>query len=215
MSSPVSTIVSRLHRDLPNATYELDWTTPEELLVATILAARCTDVRVNQVTATLFKTYPSPRAFAEADLGELEEALRPTGAYKQKAKRVKDTMRLLVERHGGKVPPEMAKLTALPGVARKTANVVLNVAFKQPSGIIVDTHVHRVSRRMGLAQTDKPDAIEQELMRQVPKAEWPFFGPAMVLHGRYTCTSKAPRCAGCRFEDLCPRLHLDEGSEEE
>jgi endonuclease-3 len=201
----VSPFLERLRQSHPDARYELDWTTPFELLVATILAAQCTDERVNRCTATLFKKYQGPRAFAEAPLEELEEDLKPTGFYKQKAKAVQGMSRELLARFGGEVPRTVKELTLLPGVARKTANVVLNTAFNIPSGIIVDTHVARVSQRMGLSKHDKPEDIEQDLMKLVPRDEWTFFGPATVLHGRYTCVARKPKCDGCMAQDLCAK----------
>lgn len=201
----MSTLWERLSTKYPNARYELDWTTPLELLVATILAAQCTDVRVNKVTKTLFPKYPSARAFADANTEELEQILVPTGAYKQKAKAIQEACRVIADKHGGEVPKTMEELTALRGVARKSANVVLNNAFDIPSGIIVDTHVARVSQRMGVTRNEKPEAIERDLMRSVPEERWTKFGPAMVLHGRYTCTAKAPKCGECMFADLCPK----------
>ncbi len=201
----IETILERLRAHYPNATYELDWTTPEQMLVATTLAAQCTDERVNRVTATLFKKYPDPKAFAEADYDELAEDLKPTGFYRQKTRAVQTICRALVERFGGKVPRTMREMTSIKGIARKTANVVLNCCFDIPSGIIVDTHVARVSQRMGLSRQKKPDKIERDLMRQVPENGWTFWGPAMVLVGRYTCKAKNPDCAHCRFLDLCPR----------
>ncbi|HVK71301.1 MAG TPA: endonuclease III [Polyangium sp.] len=201
----MSTVLERLQEKFPDARYELDWTTPLELLIATILAAQCTDVRVNKVTKTLFPKYRTAKDYAEANTEELEQILQPTGAYRQKAKAVQETCRALCERHGGEVPQTMAELTALRGVARKTANVVLNNAWDIASGIIVDTHVARVSQRMGLTTQEKPEAIERDLMHMVPEARWTKFGPAMVLHGRYTCTAKAPQCGDCMFSDVCPR----------
>lgn len=201
----VSPFLSRLRDSHPDARYELDWTTPFELLVATILAAQCTDERVNRCTATLFKKYQGPRAFAEAPIEELEEDLKPTGFYKQKAKAVQGMSRELLARFGGEVPRTVKELTLLPGVARKTANVVLNTAFNIPSGIIVDTHVARVSQRLGLSKHDKPEDIEQDLMKLVPQDQWTFFGPATVLHGRYTCVARKPKCDGCMAQDLCAR----------
>ncbi len=201
----IETILERLRAEYPGATYELDWSTPEQMLVATTLAAQCTDERVNRVTKTLFVKYPDPKAFAEADYDELANDLRPTGFYKQKARSVQTINRALVERFGGTVPRTMRDLTSIKGIARKTANVVLNCCFDQPSGVIVDVHVARVSQRMGLSKQKKPEKIEQDLMRQVPKDAWTFWGPAMVLVGRYTCLAKAPKCAECPFLDLCPR----------
>lgn len=204
----VSPMLQRLRQSHPDARYELNWNTPFELLVATILAAQCTDERVNRVTATLFQKYPGPQAFVSADTAELEEDLRPTGFYKQKAKSVQTMSRELLAQFGGEVPRSIDELVRLPGVARKTANVVLNTAFNLPSGIIVDTHVARVSQRMGLSRSDKPEQIERDLMRLVPEDQWTFFGPATVLHGRYTCTAKKPKCAECPMNDLCPKIGL-------
>jgi endonuclease-3 len=202
----VPTLLARLRQAHPDARYELNWSTPFELLVATILAAQCTDERVNRVTATLFQKYQGPRAFAEANTAELEEDLKPTGFYKQKAKSVQGMSRGLLESFRGEVPRTVDELVTLPGVARKTANVVLNTAFNLPSGIIVDTHVARVSQRMGLTKREKPEEIEQELMRLVPQDQWTFFGPATVLHGRYTCTARKPKCDACPLNDLCPKI---------
>jgi endonuclease-3 len=202
----VPTLLERLRQAHPDARYELNWSTPFELLVATILAAQCTDERVNRVTATLFQKYPGPRAFAEANTPELEEDLKPTGFFKQKAKSVQGMSRELLAKFGGEVPRTVDELVTLPGVARKTANVVLNTAFNLPSGVIVDTHVARVSQRLGLSKREKPEDIEQELMRLVPQDQWTFFGPATVLHGRYTCTARKPKCEACPLNDFCPKI---------
>jgi len=202
----VPTLLTRLRQAHPDARYELNWSTPFELLVATILAAQCTDERVNRVTATLFQKYPGPQAFADANTPELEEALKPTGFYKQKARSVQGMSRELLAKFGGEVPRSMEGLVTLPGVARKTANVVLNTAFNLPSGIIVDTHVARVSQRMGITKREKPEEIEQDLMKLVPQDQWTFFGPATVLHGRYTCTARKPKCEECPLNDLCPKV---------
>jgi uracil-DNA glycosylase len=201
----VSTTLQRLRQKYPDARYELDWTTPVDLLVATILAAQCTDERVNRVTATLFKKYRSASDYAEAKTAVLEEDVKPTGFYRNKAKAIQEACRALVARFGGQVPRTMDELVTLPGVARKTANVVLNTAFGVPSGVIVDTHVARVSRRMGLSAHEQPDRIEQDLMRLVPEREWTFFGPAMVLHGRYTCTARGPSCGACTLASACAK----------
>jgi endonuclease-3 len=200
-----TTLLARLREAHPGARYELDWTTPLELLVATILAAQCTDERVNRVTATLFKKYPSAEAYAGADTAELEEDLKPTGFFRQKAKSVQSVCRDLLRRFGGEVPRTIEELTTLPGIARKSANVVLNTAFDIPSGVIVDTHVARVSQRMGLSSHDKPEDIERDLMRIVSQDAWTFFGPATVLHGRYTCVAKKPKCDACIVSDICPK----------
>ena len=204
-TSIVPSLLARLREKHPDARYELNWKNPFELLVATILAAQCTDERVNRVTATLFQKYPGPQALAEADTATLEEELKPTGFYKQKTKTVQAMSRELLALFGGEVPRSMEQLVKLPGVARKTANVVLNTAFNEPSGIIVDTHVARVSQRMGLTKQKKPEEIEKDLMKLVPQDAWTFFGPATVLHGRYTCTARKPRCEGCPVNDLCAK----------
>ncbi|MBV9124803.1 MAG: endonuclease III, partial [Planctomycetes bacterium] len=204
------TILERLKATFPKARYELNWENPLQLLVATILAAQCTDERVNQVTPALFARYPDARAYAEADLEELAEAIRPTGFYRNKARAIQSACQALVEHFRGEVPRTMEEMLTLPGVARKTANVVLNNAFQIPTGVIVDTHVARVSQRLGLTRQKKPERIEQDLMRIVPQEEWVHFGPAMVLLGRYTCTANAPRCPDCFLNDLCPRIGVDE-----
>lgn len=201
----IEIILDRLKQSYPNATYELDWENPLQLLVATILAAQCTDERVNQVTKTLFPKYPNALAYAEADILELEQDLKPTGFYRKKAQAVQNVCQVLLERFGGEVPPTMEQLVTLPGVARKTANVVLNCAFNIPSGIIVDTHVARISPRMGLSIQKNADKIERDLMKLVPQSEWTFFGPAMVLHGRYTCTAQNPQCSECIVKSICPK----------
>lgn len=204
-SAAIHTIIKHLRSEYPAATYELNWETAEELLVATILAAQCPDTRVNQVTASLFRKYPHPAAFAKADLAELEEDIKPTGFYKNKAKSIQGACKALVERFGGKVPRAMDDMLTLPGVARKTANVVLNIAYGLPSGIIVDTHVARVSRRLGLTTEEKPERIEKDLMALVPEKEWTHFGPALVLHGRYTCIASKPKCGECVLEKVCEK----------
>ncbi len=203
------TLLRRLREAYPDARYELNWENPLQLLVATILAAQCTDERVNAVTPALFAKYRDAEAFARADLAELEEAVRPTGFYRNKAKAIRDACRALVDRFGGEVPADLEDLIALPGVARKTANVVLNNAFGIPSGVIVDTHVARVSRRLGLTDEVKPERIEADLMSLLPRDEWIPFGAAIVLHGRYTCTARDPKCSGCALEDLCEKRGVD------
>ena len=205
----VSVLLQRLRKAHPSARYELDWETPVQLLVATILAAQCRDSVVNQVTKKLFPKYPDAKAFANADLAELEAMVRSTGTYKVKAKSIRGACARLVESFGGQVPRRMEDMLTLPGVQRKTANVVLNSAYDIASGVIVDTHVARVSQRLGLSTETKPDAIERDLMEVVPQRDWTFFGPAMVLHGRYVCTAKGPKCGGCIFEDLCDQVGVD------
>lgn len=205
--APILEVEQRLRRLHPDARYELDWDTPFQLLVATILAARCTDERVNRVTRTLFAKYPDPQSLADADLEALEQEVRPTGSYKTKARAIQGAARELLARFGGEVPRTMAEMITLPGVARKTANVVLNMAFGIPSGVIVDAHVARVSQRMGLSRHDKAERIEEDLMRALPKDDWTHFGPAMVLLGRYVCTARAPQCGQCPMDDICPKVN--------
>lgn len=207
-AAPIDEVEHRLRQLHPDARYELDFETPFQLLVATILAARCTDERVNRVTAELFPKYPDPQALADADLEQLEQDVRPTGSYKTKAKAIQGAARELLARFGGEVPSRMDDLVTLPGVARKTANVVLNMAFGIPSGVIVDSHVARVSQRMGLTAQKKGDRIEQDLMRAVPKDDWTHFGPAMVLLGRYICKARSPSCGECPMDDICPKREV-------
>jgi uracil-DNA glycosylase len=202
-------IIQRLHAQYPDARYELNWENPLQLLVATILAAQCTDERVNAVTPALFAKYRDAQAYADARREELEECVRPTGFYRKKAQTIQEVCRALVERFDGKVPRTMEEMLTLPGVARKTANVVLNNAFRIPTGIIVDTHVARVSPRLGLTDETKPERIEHDLMAIVPKEEWIHFGAALVLHGRYTCTAHEPQCPKCVLNDLCPKRGVD------
>ncbi len=206
--APIEEVEQRLRQLHPDARYELDFETPFQLLVATILAARCTDERVNRVTQTLFVRYPDPQAYADADIEALEQDVRPTGSYKTKARSLQGMARELLARFGGEVPKSMDDLVTLPGVARKTANVVLNMAFGIPSGVIVDSHVARVSQRMGLTRQKKAERIEQDLMRDVPQEDWTHFGPAMVLLGRYVCKARTPQCSDCPMNDICPQLDV-------
>ncbi|MEM7160546.1 MAG: endonuclease III [Myxococcota bacterium] len=204
--APILEVEDRLRQLHPDARYELNFDNPFQLLVATILAARCTDERVNRVTATLFEKYPTPQDYADADIEQLEQDVRPTGSYKTKARSVQGTAQEILARFGGEVPANMEDLITLPGVARKTANVVLNMAFEIPSGVIVDSHVARVSQRMGLTTQKKGDKIERDLMDVVPKGDWTHFGPAMVLLGRYTCKARSPGCGECIMADICPKI---------
>ncbi len=203
---PVDTLISRLRSAYPGASYELNWSTPLEMLVATILAAQCTDERVNRVTATLFVKYPDARAYATADRAELEQDLKPTGFFRQKTNTIQNMCRALVDEFGGEVPRTMAEMVRLPGVARKTANVVFATCWNDPTGVIVDTHVARLSKRMGLSRQRKADRVEDDLMVLIPRSEWTFFGPAMILLGRYVCKARKPGCDGCVMEDICPKL---------
>jgi len=205
-------VIERLKAKYPDARYELDFETPLQLLVATILAAQCTDVRVNQVTKELFEKYRDAKSYAEADLAQLEQDVKPTGFYRNKAKAIQGACQALVRHFNGEVPLTMREMLTLPGVARKTANVILNNAFRIPSGIIVDSHVARVSQRLGLVKSTKPEQIELELLDFVPKEEWIQFGAAMVLHGRYTCTNRNPNCPECILNDVCPKNGVEEMS---
>ncbi len=198
-------LVRELHRLYPDADCELRHSSPLELLVATILSAQCTDERVNRVTETLFEKYPSAADYAAADVETFEQEIRPTGFYRNKTKLVLGATRRIVEAYGGEVPDSMEELVTLPGVARKTANLVLGTAFGQASGVVVDTHVRRLSQRLGLTEQKNPDKVERDLMASVPEKEWIFFGYAVILHGRRVCKAKKPRCEECGLADLCPK----------
>lgn len=194
----------RLRAQHPSARYELDWKTPGQLLVATVLAAGSKDAAVNEVTPALFSRWPDLRSLAKAAPHELAAVLNPLGLAAQKTKRLLATAGALVEQHGGEVPRSLEALLALPGIGRKTANVVLTQGLGIPSGIIVDVHVSRVARRVGLTTSEDADEIERQLTALLPRGEWISFGAAGVLHGRYTCLAKQPRCGGCVLADLCP-----------
>ncbi|HEX9069515.1 MAG TPA: endonuclease III [Ktedonobacterales bacterium] len=197
-------IISRLRADYPDAKCSLDFTTPYELLFATILSAQCTDERVNMVTKSLFKKYPTVQAFADADLEELEQDIKSTGFYRNKAKHILESARLLVERDGGEVPRAMDTLLTLPGVARKTANVVLGNAYGIVEGVVVDTHVGRISQRLGLTANTDPAKVEQDLMKVVPPQDWLDFSHLLIYHGRKVCQARQPLCEECGVCELCP-----------
>jgi endonuclease-3 len=197
-------IVVRLKQMYPKAKCALDFTNAFELLIATILSAQSTDVRVNIVTKALFRKYPSPQAFAEASQVEMERDVKQTGFFRNKSKAVIAASKAIVERHNGEVPKTMEELTALPGVGRKTANVVLSNAFKIAVGIVVDTHVTRVSARLGLTATDDAVKIEQDLMKLIPQKEWTNFSHRIIAHGRTICIARKPKCAQCALNELCP-----------
>ncbi|MCS7253399.1 MAG: endonuclease III [Armatimonadota bacterium] len=201
----VRTIIKRLKKLYPNATTALHWSNPLELLVATILSAQCTDERVNQVTKTLFQKYRTAEDYMNANLRKLQMEIKPTGYYRQKARTLKALGKVLVERYGGEVPSSMDELLKLPGVARKTANVLLGTAFGIPSGIVVDTHMQRVSRRLGLTDQKSPEKIELDLMRVVPRRHWIFFSHAMIWHGRLICQARKPKCDECALNDICEK----------
>ena len=204
-------IVQRIQGTYPKATYALSWKTPWELLVGAILAGQSTDVTVNRVTPGLFAKYRDAKAFAAANQGELEEIIRPCGIHQAKAKSIIGAAGMVVAKFGGQVPKTMDEMLELPGVKRKTANVVLNCAYGVASGIIVDTHVDRLAQRIGLSANDTPEAIETDLMGIVPKGEWTTFGPALILHGREVCQAKVPKCGGCVIEANCMKVGLPGG----
>jgi endonuclease-3 len=197
-----------LKAEYPDARTELDWSNPLELLVATILSAQTTDVQVNRVTESLFSKYRTAEDYADSTPDELEEDIRPTGFYRNKARSLRSMASALVEEHGGEVPRTMPELVALPGVGRKTANVVLGNAFGTNEGIVVDTHVRRVSGRLGLTESSDPVKIEQELMRLVPEGDWTTFSHLLILHGRRTCKARKPDCPNCLLNDICPSADM-------
>jgi endonuclease III len=199
----VQDILNRLDQRYPNVVCALHHNSAWELLIATILSAQCTDVMVNKVTPILFQKYPSPQAMAAATPEELEPILRPTGFYRNKAKSVVGASKAIVENFGGSVPDEMHKLLTMPGVARKTANVVLGSWFRQAVGVVVDTHVHRISRRLELTKADDPKNIEQDLMKVIPQAKWIEYSHQIIHHGRALCIARKPKCAECPLENIC------------
>ena len=194
----------RLALEYPDAHCALDFRNPYQLLVATILSAQCTDVRVNMVTPTLFARYPDAAALADADRGTLEELIKSTGFFRSKAKNLVGMAQALVDRHGGRVPQTMEALTALPGVGRKTANVILGNAFGKNEGIVVDTHVARLTQRLGLTRHTDPVKIEQDEMKLFPRDQWTMLSHLLIEHGRRVCLARSPRCERCVLADLCP-----------
>lgn len=200
-------IFSRLKNAYPTAKCSLQFRSPHELLISTILSAQCTDKRVNQVTQNLFNKYPTVKAFTEADIDELKEGIRSTGFYNHKAKSIQQSMRAIVEKHSGKVPGTLKDLLKLNGVGRKTANVVLGDAFGIP-GVVVDTHVKRLSNRMGLTKNSNPEKIEQDLMKLFPPDQWTLLGHLMIDHGRAICIARKPKCPDCFLNDICPSAEI-------
>ncbi len=203
-AAPASEVTARLKAEYPDARTELDWSTPLELLVATILSAQTTDVQVNRVTESLFVKYHTAEDYADSAPEVLEEDIRPTGFYRNKARSLRDMARVLVEEHGGEVPRTMPELVDLPGVGRKTANVVLGNAFGTNEGVVVDTHVRRVSNRLGLTENQDPVKIEQDLMEVVPEEDRTVFSHLLIFHGRRTCKTRKPDCPNCVLNDICP-----------
>jgi len=197
-------IIARLKKEYPDATCALHHTSALELVVATILSAQCTDARVNMVTPQLFAKYRTAADYAAADPRVLETEIQSTGFFRNKTKSIIGMAQALVERHGGEVPQTMEELTALPGVGRKTANVILGTWFKKNEGVVVDTHVHRLTRLLKLTRQDDPVKIEQDLMEIVPREDWTWFSHTLILHGREVCIARRPRCADCVIHRLCP-----------
>ncbi|WP_020474308.1 endonuclease III [Zavarzinella formosa] len=202
-------IRAELAKLYPDAFCALNHDGPLQLLVATILSAQCTDARVNLVTPALFAKYPHAKDYAEADPAELEGYIASTGFFRNKAKNIRECCRLIVERHGGEVPQTLDELVLLPGVGRKTANVVLGDCFDIP-GITVDTHVGRLSRRLGLTENDDPVKVELDLMAVIPQPEWTTFSHRMIFHGRQVCHSRNPNCAACTMEGFCPKIGVND-----
>jgi endonuclease-3 len=202
-------VVRILARQYPHARCSLDYGSPVQLLVATILSAQCTDARVNQVTPALFARYPDAAAFANARPAELEQAIQSTGFFRNKARSILECCKLLVAEHGGNVPGTMEELVRLPGIGRKTANVLLGNSFGVP-GITVDTHVGRLSRRLGLTEETDPEKVERDLMGLIPKKEWTNFSHRMIFHGRQVCHARSPRCDDCGLAKVCPRVGVQQ-----
>lgn len=207
--SQATQVVRALRRHYPHAECSLDHSNPLELLVATILSAQCTDERVNLVTKNLFKKYRSARDYAQASLKALEKDIQSTGFFRNKAKNVQGCCRRLADEHDGQVPEDLDALVALPGIGRKTANVVLGTAYGLATGVVVDTHVGRISRRLGLTSQKDAVKVEQDLIRQIPKKEWIALSHRMIQHGRQTCAARKPKCDECSLESFCPRIGVD------
>jgi len=200
---PLETL-ARLRQTHPDAHCELVHDGPFQLLVATVLSAQTTDVNVNKATPKLFATYPDARTLAKAEPGDVEPLVSTLGFFRQKAKSIVGLARKLVEEHGGRVPAKLDELVKLPGVGRKTANVVLGVAFGAPEGVVVDTHVQRISQRLGWTKNTEPVAIEQDLMKKIPREEWDMTAHLLIFHGRRVCFARKPNCEGCALNDVCP-----------
>jgi endonuclease-3 len=207
----VEEIIRRLWEEYPHATTSLSFRSPYELLVATILSAQCTDERVNMVTPELFERYPGPEDLAGARTEDVEEIIRSTGFFRQKTKSLLGMANAVVDEHGGEVPDAMKALTGLPGVGRKTANVVLGNAFGKDEGVVVDTHVKRLSGRLGLTRETTPEKIEDDLMELVPKDSWTDLPHLFIFHGRAVCKAQTPRCSVCVLADLCPSADVAAG----
>lgn len=207
-SAPISEVIDRLKAEYPDADTELEWSNPLELLVAVILSAQCTDVRVNQVTEDLFQKYRSAEDYVEVSQEELEEDIRPTGFFRNKARSIRGMARALIEEHDGEVPKTMEELVALPGVGRKTANVILGNVFDVNEGVVVDTHVKRLSNRLGFTENEDPEKVERDLIPLVPEGDRTLFAHLLIFHGRRVCKARKPLCPQCLLNDVCPSAEV-------
>lgn len=205
----IKTILTRLRKAYPEAECSLTHESPLELLVSTILSAQCTDERVNLVTRSLFKKYRAAADYARVSQEALEKDIQSTGFFRNKAKSIRECCKILVEEYDGKVPNSMEALVALPGIGRKTANVILGNAFGVSDGIVVDTHVGRLSRRLGLSEHKNAEKVEKDLMERVPGKDWVVFSHQLIHHGRKVCKARKPECGGCPLEDVCPRIGVE------
>jgi endonuclease III len=202
-------VIRRLKKEYPDARCALEFQSTLELLIATILSAQCTDARVNLVTRSLFAKYRTAADYASAAATDLEREIQSTGFFRNKAKHIKACCQRIVEDHGGRVPGDMESLVALPGVGRKTANVVLGTAMRKATGVVVDTHVTRISRRLGLTRHKDPEKIERDLMQLLPPGEWIDFSHRMIHHGRRICIARRPHCEECPLADICPKIGVE------
>ena len=201
-------IINILKETYPDAKCSLDFTTPFEMLVAVMLSAQCTDERVNKTTPVIFSKYSTPENFANIDIVELENLVHPCGFYKNKAKNIKATAKIIVDKYNGKVPETMEELMALPGVGRKTANVVMLEAFNKPQGIAVDTHCKRIANKLGLSKEKEPEKIEKDLLKIIPKEYYKDVNHILIWHGRNICTARNPKCNDCPLSKKCPKLDI-------
>jgi len=208
-TAQVETVIDRLHGEYPDATISLAYSNQLELLVAVVLSAQCTDERVNGVTVELFETYRTPEDYAQAPQEELAEALSSVTYYNNKARYIREACQQILEEHDGEIPDTMAELTDLPGVGRKTANVVLQHGHDVVEGIVVDTHVQRLTRRLGVTEEERPEAIERDLVEIAPESEWRDLTHLLISHGRAVCSARNPDCEECVLEDICPSSKLD------
>jgi endonuclease III len=208
----VKKILDGLQKDYPDVTCALNHQNPLQLLIATILSAQCTDVRVNMVTPALFRKYPTVEDFAKASQADLEKMIHSTGFFRQKAKSIRAACQRIQSNFQGQVPSTMEALLTLPGVARKTANVVLGTAYGIASGVVVDTHVLRLSNRLGLTQEKTPERVEQDLMKKIPREEWINFSHRLIHHGRQVCAARNPSCGRCTLNAVCPKIGVDSGA---